>query len=119
VKKLFFVFIFAISAGFALDNTIFTGIWCVEKDDMRIEFIGKDSVKFSASGDESVNGNGRFSFDDTLLTAELENAGMKMKIVYRYSKTEKGVKVITKSLAINGDELNANPDPIFLTRCKK
>jgi hypothetical protein len=116
--KLLLVLVFGFSIAWSANENIFTGIWCVEKEDMQIEFIEKDSVKFSADDDESINGSGNFSFDDTLLTAELENSGMKMKIVYRYSKTEKGVSVLTKSFSVNGDELNANPDPINLTRCK-
>ena len=101
------------------NKTIFVGAWCVENDDMKIEFIGKDSVAFSSDSDASVNGNGKFSFDDTLLSAELDNSGMKMKIVYKYEKTKNGVKVTTQSLEVNGDAINANPEPISLIRCKK
>jgi len=119
MKKLFLVLIFGVSFAIFAGENIFSGVWCVENEDMQLEFIGKDSVRFSSSGDESINGNGRFSFNDTLLTAELNNGGMLMKIVYRYHKTERGVKVITRSLAVNGDEINANPDPILLKRCKK
>lgn len=118
MKKLLVVLILGFSMLWAANENIFTGVWCVENEDMQLEFIGKDSVVFSANNDESINGNGKFSFDDTLLTAELDNSGMKMKIVYVYSKTEQGVKVLTKSIAVNGDELNANPDPIHLKRCK-
>lgn len=117
MKKILLFFLCA-SAVFADRNSeIFTGVWCVEKENMNITFIGKDSVSFSASDDESINGNGRFSFNDSLLVAELNNSGMKMKITYKYKETNKGVTVITQSLLINGDAINANPDPIFLTRC--
>jgi len=119
MKKLFVVLAFGFTAVFSSGESIFTGVWCVENEDMQIEFIGRDSVKFSASDDESISGSGRFSFNDTLLTAELENSGMRMQIVYRYSKTDKGVKVITRSFAVNGDKLNTNPDPILLKRCGK
>ena len=118
MKKLFLVLIFAALTLSAAGNKIFTGVWCVEEEDMQIEFIGADSVRFSASDDESISGSGRFSFNDTLLTAELENSGMRMKIVYRYNKTATGVRVLTKSFSVNGDELNANPDPINLRRCR-
>lgn len=117
MKKVLAVLIFGFAVSFGGDSDIFTGIWCVEKENMNIAFIGKDSVSFSASGDESVNGNGRYSYDDSLLVAELDNSGMKMKITYRYVKTDKGVKVTTKSLTINGDAINAEPEPILLTRC--
>ena len=118
MKVLFLALIFGFSVIFAAGNKIFTGVWCVDEEDMQIEFIGADSVRFSASDDESISGSGRFSFNDTLLTAELENSGMKMKIVYRYNKTATGVRVLTKSFSVNGDELNANPDPINLRRCR-
>ena len=119
MKNLCLLFILGLmTLAFASDKSLFSGVWCVEEEDMKIEFIGKDSVKFSASDDESISGSGRFSYNDTLLTAELENSGMKMKIVYRYNKTASGVRVITKSFSVNGDELNANPDPINLRRCK-
>jgi hypothetical protein len=111
-------FIFSISS--AADNSdIFTGVWCVEKENMNITFIGKDSVKFWAPDDESINGSGHYSFDDSLLIAKLSNSGMNMKITYKYVKTDKGVKVITKSFEVNEDAINANPEPIFLKRCKK
>ena len=118
MKKMFLLIIFGLTLAISAEENIFTGVWCVEKEDMQIEFIGKDSVRFSASDDDNINGSGRFSFNDTLLTAELENAGMKMKIVYRYHKTAQGVKVYTKSFSVNGDELNANPEPVHLRRCK-
>ena len=117
MKKVLALLVFAFAASFAADSDIFFGVWCVEKENMNIAFIGKDSVSFSATGDESVNGNGRYSFDDTLLIAELDNSGIKMKITYRYVKTDKGVKVTTKSFSINGDAIKANPEPILLTRC--
>jgi hypothetical protein len=117
MKKVLFVLFFGLTVLFGADSNIFTGVWCVEKENMNIAFIGKDSVSFSASGDESVNGNGKYSFNDSLLIAELNNSGMKMKITYRYAKTDKGVKVTTKSFEINGDAVNTNPEPIFLTRC--
>jgi hypothetical protein len=119
VKKLLLVLLFGFSVLFAANENIFSGIWCVENEDMQIEFIGKDSVRFSASDDDNISGSGRFSFNDTLLTAELTNGGMQIKIVYRHKKTDKGVQVITKSFSVNGDKLNANPDPINLKRCKK
>ena len=118
LKKSFLIFILGFSVLFATEKNIFSGIWCVEKEDMQIEFIGADSVRFSANDDESISGSGRFSFNDTLLIAELENSGMRMKIVYRYNKTATGVRVLTKSFSVNGDELNANPDPINLRRCR-
>jgi len=117
MKKVLVILVFAFAVLFAADSDIFTGVWCVEKENMNIAFIGKDSVRFSAAGDESVNGNGRYSFNDSLLIAKLDNSGMKMEITYRYVKTDKGVKVTTKSLAINGDAISANPEPILLTRC--
>lgn len=119
MKNMFLVLIFGVSFAIFAGENIFSGIWCVENEDMQLEFIGKDSVRFSSSGDESINGNGKFSFTDTLLTAELDNGGMLMEIVYIYTKTDTGVKVVTKKLAVNGDEINANPDPIHLKRCKK
>jgi len=117
MKKFLMVLIFTFAVLFAADSDIFTGVWCVEKENMSITFIGKDSVRFSAAGDESVNGNGRYSFNDSLLIAQLDNLGMKIEITYRYVKTDKGVNAITKSLAINGDAIKANPEPILLTRC--
>jgi hypothetical protein len=119
MKKILGVLILGFAAVFAADDSIFTGAWCVDGEDMKLEFIGKDSVVFSSDSDVSVNGSGKYSFDDTLLTARLNNSDMKMKIVYRYKKTDKGVQVITKSLSVNDDELRANPEPISLIRCKK
>ena len=119
MRKFLMFFLCGFTLSFAIGNSdIFTGIWCVEKENMNITFIGKDSVSFTADDDESINGKGRYSFNDTLLTAELENAGMKMKIVYRYSVIDKGVRVVTKSFEINGDAIIPNPEPILLTRCK-
>ncbi|MDR0305177.1 MAG: hypothetical protein LBH98_10510 [Chitinispirillales bacterium] len=118
MKKFLSISVFIFAVSFAADNSaIFTGVWCVENENMNITFIGKDSVRFWADDDASVNGSGRYSFNDSLLIAELENSGMKMKITYKYSKTDKGVKAATRSLIVNADTIKANPNPIFLTRC--
>jgi len=117
MKKVLTVLIFIFAVLSAAESDIFTGAWCVEKENMNITFIGKDSVRFSSADDESVNGNGRYSFNDSLLIAQLDNSGMKMEITYRYVKTDKGVKVTTKLFSINGDAIKANPEPILLTRC--
>ncbi|MCL2845790.1 MAG: hypothetical protein FWE23_10155 [Chitinivibrionia bacterium] len=98
---------------------IFSGAWCVVDDDLRIDFIGADSVKFTSESDPSVNGSGKFSFDDTHLRAELQNSGMTMKIVYKYTQTPAGLRVITELLEVNGSAINANPDPIALVRCRQ
>ncbi|MCL1945915.1 MAG: hypothetical protein FWF51_02015 [Chitinivibrionia bacterium] len=119
MRKILAILLCVFAVSLAEEKAIFVGAWCVENDDMKIEFIGKDSVAFSSDGDASVNGNGKFSFDDELLSAELSNSGMKMKIVYKYKQTKNGVSVITQSLEVNGDAINVNPEPISLVRCKK
>ena len=97
---------------------IFRGAWCVVGEDLRIDFIGTDSVTFTSASDPSVNGNGKFSFDNTHLRAELLNSGMTMKIVYRYTITSAGMDVITDVFEVNGSPVNASPDPISLSRCR-
>ena len=120
MKNFLLFFLCAVAGVFAHGNCeVFTGVWCVEKENLSITFIGKDSVGFSSESDASVSGNGKFSFNDSLLIAKLDNSGMKMEITYLYKKTDKGLTVTTKSFTVNGDALNANPEPIFLTRCKQ
>jgi hypothetical protein len=119
MKKFLAVFIFGLTVSIFADASIFTGLWCVEQEDMKIEFSGKDSVVFFFFGDENVSGSGHYSFNDSLLIAELNNSGMRLKVTYRYRKTDKGVEVTTKSMEVNGDPINANTEPIFLQRCKR
>jgi len=100
------------------NNMLFAGAWCVDGDDMRIEFAGTDSVMFRSESDPSVNGNGTFSFDSTHLRARLSISGVDTRIVYRYTATNTGMTVVTELMEANGQAINSNPEPISLIRCR-
>ncbi len=101
--KRVFISIFMIAAVLiAAEGTIFSGTWQVEDEGISITFSDSGKVSYD-SEDESVVGDGKFSFTDTTLTADIINDEMTMRIVYAYENKNDVVKVQTIAVVVEGD----------------
>ncbi len=116
MKKMFFTIAATVSLLCATDSSLFTGSWLVKNEGLTLTFSGKDSVKFSSASDETINGSGKFSYNDSLLTAKLDNEGTLLEVVYRYKKVGETVTVTTKSLKVNGDPMEISKDTMTMVR---
>lgn len=105
MKRLIVLLFFITQMSIAADSTLFTGTWLVEEEGISISFADSGKVSYD-SDDESVVGEGIYSYDDTTLTAEIKSDDMDMKITYHYMKEEDNLKVKTLSVVVNGDTLN-------------
>lgn len=105
MKRLICLLLFIAHCSFAADSTLFTGTWLVEEEGISITFADSGKVSYD-SDDESVVGEGTFTYDDTTLSADIKSEEMDMNITYLYKKEEGNLKVKTLSVVVNGDTLN-------------
>ncbi len=115
MKKLLTAALFCAGSLFATDSSLFNGTWLVDDEGISITF--EDSTKVSYdSDDESVVGEGTYSYDDTTLTANIVNEDMDMAITYLYESDGEGLKVKTIAVVVSGDTLNSNDEWYTITR---
>ncbi len=98
-------------------SDLFTGAWCVQDEGITLTFSGENAVEFSSADDETISGKGTFAFDDSTLTATLDNDGMIMEVAYNYTKVEENVEVTTRSLKVNGDTMESGDEVMTMVRC--
>lgn len=101
----------------AAEASLFTGSWIVEEEGMTITFADSGKVSYD-SEDESVVGDGTFSYTDSTLTADIVNDDMAMTIVYLYESKDESVKVKTKAVIVEGDTLDSSDEWYTITRKK-
>lgn len=117
MKKMIFTLAAAVTTLLAADSSLFTGSWCVEDEGITLTFTGDSTVTFSSEDDETISGSGTFAYDDTTLTATLDNEGMIMEVMYGYTANEETVSVVTKSLKVNGDAMETSDEEMNMIRC--
>ena len=117
MKKMIVALSLSVALLTAAESELFTGSWCVEDEGISLTFAGEDSVKFASEDDETISGAGTFSFDDSTLTATLDNDGMIMEVSYNYTAVEKNIEVTTRSLKVNGDAMESGDEVMTMVRC--
>ncbi len=117
MKKIVMLFLLIYFTASASENSIFNGSWCVEDEGFTLTFSGKDSVEFSSEDDETISGAGTFSFDDTTLSAVIDNEGIVMEVNYGYTYKDEKVMVVTNSIKVNGDTMEVSSEEMTMVRC--
>jgi len=117
MKQLLLPLIFSAATIIAAETPLFSGIWCVEDEGISLTFVDDTTVTFSSEDDETVGGEGVYSFDDSTLTASVDNEGMLMEIEYAYTVVEDEIEIITTAMTLNGDAMEVGDDVMIMVRC--
>ena len=116
MKKIVTLVLLCSVALFA-NNTLFSGTWCVEEQEMEITFGEKGTVIYNA--EEGMNGEGNFELVNDTLVANIANEDMEITIKYTYKEDGESVLVKTASIIINGEAIEHSEEWITLQRCGK
>jgi hypothetical protein len=96
------------------------GTWCTGEEGMMLSFFGKDSLKVTSTSDESMQGNGRYSFTDSTISATVTNGELFLKMNYLYRRQGTDTVTVKTTLFTINDEAVEYPDEwILLWRCGK
>lgn len=95
----------------AENQDFFSGRWRIEAQALVITFLGGDSLKVTSPEDETIQGRGTYTMNDTSFTAEVVNNDMKLKMTYQYEILEdtSKIKARNKFFSVDGDTVN-QPD---------
>lgn len=117
MKKILLAMVAAFFTLTAAETELFTGSWCVQDEGITLTFFAADSVRFSSEDDETISGAGTFQFDDSTLTATIDNEGMIMEVSYGYKVVDEKVSVVTNYVKVNGDAMEASDETMIMVRC--
>jgi hypothetical protein len=95
-----------------------TGTWCLQDEDLVIEFVGDDSVVVSSSSDEGISGRGMYERQDTVFVASIASEDLEIRMGYRYEwVSDSTITAQTLFLTVNGDSVNHPEGNIPMLRC--
>lgn len=117
MKRVSILLVMSFFMLFATESSIFKGTWLVEDEGISITFQDSGKVTYD-SEDESVVGDGTYSYTDSTLIADIVNDDMNMRIVYVYESTKENIKVKTLAVVVEGDTLDSNDEWYTITRKK-
>lgn len=118
MKKIVMITVLFSLALFA-NESLFTGNWCVEEQELVITFDKENTVTYSSESEDGMSGEGSFEVVKDTLIANIANEEMEITIKYIYKEDGDTVKVQTAYIAINGDEIEHSDEWIVLQRCEK
>jgi hypothetical protein len=96
----------------------FKGTWCIGRDRMVIDFIGKDSIHIYSKADESVNGRGTFIKNDTTFVASLKNNDLELKMGYQYRLVDsESLKAKITFFTVDGDSVDHPKRWLRMSKC--
>ncbi len=104
------------SVSLFASSSIFTGKWCVQEEGISLNFVNDSSVSFK-SDDETINGEGIYSYSDTTLRATINSSDMIIDIEYSYRVTDSIVEVKTESMLINSEAIENSDEWFSLVKC--
>jgi hypothetical protein len=101
----------------ATTKNIFAGTWCVGGEALVITFKGKDSITVAGHRDTSLKGIGTFVKNDSQFIATVFNAGIAIKMVYRYEiRSDSAIKAKIIAMEVDGEKAD---HPIRWLRMKR
>ncbi len=117
MKKLLLPILVGAATLIGAETELFSGVWCVEDEGISLTFIDDTTVTFSSEEDETVGGEGSYTFNDSILTASVDNEGMLMEIEYAYTVVDETIEIVTAAMALNGEAMEVNDDVMVMVRC--
>ena len=92
-------------------ESFFKGKWRIEAQSLEITFLGGDSLKVTSPADETIQGEGTYTINDSSFTANVVNNEMKLEMRYLYETLEDTSKIKARNIffSVDGDTIN-QPD---------
>lgn len=109
-KILIITVIFVSVAIVTAEKNPLKGTWCIGNQRLVIEFLNKDSIHITSRSDESINGHGTFTSQDSSFIATIINDDLELKMGYLYKmKDERRLKAKITFFTVDGDSVD-HPD---------